>query len=222
MNRILLTVLVLFPMSTLSAQAGEKPLGIAELRQLYESLLSGKTLVTVTKTDDIFIAKERKFYKSVDTDDGGFEVPIETSVIRLKDGKVIETTAIKILDRVQDLGGIPIIYEEVRLTEVEEPGSEPREKVEFSGLFRVSRNDRGGFVVESFGLMPTVSLDNGTSSPAGSMASFSCFPVEGKTRCVLTIRDYKLGEYKSLVGYTLGEPIGTDYTEISDEISSNR
>ena len=50
------------------------------------------------------------------------------------------------------------------------------------------------------------------------MLSFSCFPEGGLAKCVSTVRDYKLGEYKPLEGYVLIEPAGGDMVEVSVEL----
>lgn len=53
---------------------------------------------------------------------------------------------------------------------------------------------------------------------AGSMVSYSCFAEKGNAKCILTIRDYKLGDYKPLLGFTLVEPAGGDVVEVSEEV----
>jgi hypothetical protein len=87
------------------------------------------------------------------------------------------------------------------------------------GLFRVSKNDKGGFVVHNFGLIPSVDVEGNKNTIAGSNISYSCYPEKSLAKCVLTVRDYRLGPYEPLVGYTLKEPIGGDFVEISQEIA---
>lgn len=213
-------VLVLVLMSVLPLGAEQKPLSVAEFRQLYDSLLSGKTLVSEAKEGGAVIRKERRFYPPLETGDGEFEIPITVAVTKTVDGKLEQKTSIDILDRVNDLGGQAIVYEEYRRTTVEQAGEETRttNEVELGGLFRVARNEKGGFDVHSFGLMPSVLADGDSFSLAGTMAQYSCFPEKEVTKCVLTIRDYKLGDYEPLVGYKLAEPAGGDFVEVTEEV----
>ncbi|HVY55512.1 MAG TPA: hypothetical protein VHC46_07125 [Thermodesulfobacteriota bacterium] len=194
---------------------------IAEFRQMYDSLLSGKTLVTQSREDGMDIMKERKFGQAIGVGNGDFEVPIETVITKSKDGAPVETITISILDRVNDLGGQPIIYEETRKMSVSATGSETHQtsQTESIGLFRVSKNDKGGFDVQNFGLIPSVDVEGNKNRIAGSNIVFSCYPEKNLTKCVLTVRDFRLGPYKPLVGYTLKEPIGGDFVEISQEIA---
>jgi hypothetical protein len=201
--------------------AAETGITIAEFRQLYGSLLAGKTLVTQHKEDGMDITKESIFGQPVDVGSGDFEVPIQTVITKTKDGAPVETITINILDRVNDLGGQPIIYEEAKKLSVANSGSGAQEtkEVEFMGLFRVSKNDKDGFVVHNFGLIPSVDVEGNKNTIAGSNISYSCYPEKSLAKCVLTVRDYRLGPYEPLVGYTLKEPIGGDFVEISQEIA---
>lgn len=202
-------------------KAAETDITIAEFRQMYDSLLAGRTLVTQSKEDGMDVTKERKFGQAIGVGNGDFEVPIQTVITKSKDGAPVETITINILDRVNDIGGQPIIYEETRKMSVTASGSETLEtnEVESIGLFRISKNDKGGFDVHNFGLIPSVVVDGGANKIAGSNISYSCYPVKSLTMCVLTVRDYNLGKYKPLVGYKLKEPIGGDFVEISQEIA---
>ena len=170
------------------ASAAENDINTAEFKQIYTSLLAGKTLVSTSE----------------------------------KDGAQVQKVTINILDRVSSIGGKPVIYEEARNMVVEEEGAEPRttEEGEFVGLFRASKNDKGGFDVHNFGLIPSVEVEGDASSIAGSNLSFSCYPAEGVAECVLTVRDYKLGGYEPLVGYQLLEPIGDDFVETAREVGN--
>jgi hypothetical protein len=213
-------ILALISVYSLDAYAEQKPLSVKEFRQLYDSLLAGKTLVTEITEDGVVIKKERQFGKAVDVGDGEFDIPVSVVITKIKDGRLEQKTTINILDRVNNLGGQAIVEEEVRKTTVETLGSETltTREIEFNGLFRVAKNEKGGFDTHSFGLVPSVLVDGDSLSLAGSMVSYSCFPEKGTTRCILTIRDYKLGDYKPLVGYTLVEPAGGDVVEISEEV----
>lgn len=205
----------------INLKAAETDITIAEFRQMYDGLLAGKTLVTQSKEDGMDITKESSFGQAIGVGNGNFEVPIQTVITKSKDGSPVETITINILDRVNDLGGLPIIYEEAKRMSVASAGAASREtgEVEFMGLFRVSKNKKGGFDVHNFGLMPSVVVDGGTNKIAGSNVSYSCYPENSLTKCVLTVRDYELGKYKPLVGYKLKDPIGGDLVEISQEIS---
>ena len=208
----------------ISAQAEQEPLNVSEFRKVYDSLLSGKTLVTETKQNGTIVKKERHFGSAVDIGDGDFEIPVKTVVTTITDGKLDQKVTIDILDRVNDLGGHAVVYEEIRKTSVEEQGSVPRDtdEREFAGLYMVSKNEKGGFDVHNFGLMPSVLIEDSSVSIAGSMVSYSCFPEGGKAKCVLSIRDYKLGDYKPLQGYTLIEPIEGDLVEVAEEVRKEK
>ncbi len=201
-------------------QAGESDISITEFRQIYDSLLSGKTLVTETEEDGIAIRTERQFGQPINVGGNDFEVPITTMVTKTKDGQTIQTMRISILDRVNDIGGQPIIYEEARRMVVENPDAAPLDtnEVEFMGLFRVSKNAKGGFDVHNFGLVPSVVVENNQNKISGSNLSYSCFSENDASKCVLTVRDYKLGDYTPLVGYELLEPVGNDLVQTAVEV----
>lgn len=217
-------VIVFIVSGYISAQAMQEPLNVSEFRKLYDSLLSGKTLVSETKQNGTIVKKERHFGSAVDVGDGDFEIPVKTVVTTTMDGKLDQKITIDILDRVNDLGGHAVVYEEIRKTSVEEEGSVSRDTgdVEFAGLYTVSKNEKGGFDVHNFGLMPSVLIEGTSVSIAGSMVSYSCFQEDGKSKCVSSIRDYKLGDYKPLVGYTLIEPIEGDLVEIAEEVTKDK
>ncbi|MCI0453866.1 MAG: hypothetical protein L0Y68_02585 [Candidatus Dadabacteria bacterium] len=223
MRKIILLSTLLFVLifiCSLNAHAKEGPLGVKEFRQLYDRLLAGRTLVTETTQDGVVIKKERQFGKAVDVGDGEFDIPVSIAITKTKEGRLEQKTTINMLDRVNNLGGQAIIDEVVRKTTVEKPGSETlaTREVEFNGLFRVAKNDKGGFEVHNFGLVPSILSDGDSLSLSGSMISYFCFPENGRTKCILTIRDYKLGDYKPLVGYTLIEPAGGDFVEVTEEV----
>ena len=205
-----------------AASAAESDITTAEFRQLYTSLLAGKTLVSNSEEDGLTITKTRTFGQPVDVGGGDFDITTTTVITKTKDGAQVQKITINILDRINSIGGKPIISEEARKMSVEEGDSDPRttEEIEFVGLFRVSKNDKGGFDVHNFGLIPSVSVENDSTSMSGSNLSFSCYPAEGVTECVLTVRDYKLGDYTPLVGYQLLEPIGGDFVETAREVGN--
>jgi len=217
---LLIFVLALLTTYSSNLYAKDEPLSVKEFRQLYDSLLAGKILVTETTQDGVIVKKERQFGKAVDVGDGEFDIPVSIVITKSKDGKLQQKTTINVLDHINNLGGATIISEEFRKTTVEEPGSEPQttREIEFNGSFRVSKNDKGGFDVHNFGLVPSVLVDGDSMNLAGSMISYSCFPETGNTKCILTIRDYKLGDYKPLIGFTLVEPAGGDVVEVSEEM----
>jgi hypothetical protein len=218
-------VIVLILNGYIPAQGKQERLNVSEFRMLYDSLLSGKTLVTETKQNGTIVKKERHFGSALDVGDGDFEVPVKTVVTTTTDGKLDQKITIKILDRVNDLGGHAIVYEEIIKTFVEEQGSVPSDtgEREFVGLYAVSKNEKGGFDVHSFGLMPSVVYEeDGSLSLAGSMISYSCFPEKSKAKCVLTIRDFKLGDYTPLMGYKLIGPVGGDVVEIAEEVPTEK
>ena len=212
--------IIILLLASVNIRASETDITITEFRQLYDSLLAGKTLVTSTQEDDVDIVKERTFGQAVGVGGNDFEVPIELVISKSRDGVPAETIKISILDRINDLGGQPIIYEEARNMEVEITGAQSRDtgEIEFMGLFRISKNDKGGFDVHNFGLTPSVVVDGNTNKIAGSNLSYSCYPENGLTKCVLTIRDFHLGPYTPLVGYKLMQPVGGDLVEISEEM----
>jgi hypothetical protein len=223
MNRILLITsvsLLVFMLCWSNVRAGDSNLTVSEFRQLYDSLLSGKTLVGEIKKDDTDVRKERIFGKAIDIDDGRFDIPVKILITTSKNGEIQQKIAIDLLDAVSSVGGSAIISEQVRKTSIENKGQEPftTHDIEFQGDFQVSKNDKGGFDVHNFGLQPSVLVKDGKTSLAGNMLSYSCFPENGLSKCVLTIRDYVLGDYKPLEGFTLVEPAGGDVVEVGMEV----
>ena len=119
-------VLVLITTYSSNVYAKDEPLRVKEFRQLYDSLLAGKTLVTETTQDGVIVKKERQFGKAVDVGDGEFDIPVNIVITKTKDGNLEQKTTINVLDHVNNLGGATIVSEEFRKTTVEEPGSEPK------------------------------------------------------------------------------------------------
>ncbi len=217
---VLAGLLIILIIGGVDLNASESDITITEFRQLYDSLLAGKTLVTESEQDGADVIKVRKFGQAVGAGGNDFEVPIEVVITKSKEGVQVNSITIHILDRVNDIGGQPIIYEETRSMSVLSTGAQPldTDEVESVGLFRASKNDKGGFDVHNFGLIPSVVVDGDTNKVAGSNISYSCYPENNLTKCVLTVRDYNLGSYTPLVGYTLKGPVGEDSVEISREM----
>ncbi|MEM7008835.1 MAG: hypothetical protein AAF462_06835 [Thermodesulfobacteriota bacterium] len=201
--------------SSLSSIADDS-IGVAEFRKLYDSLLSGKTLVNETSVDGLVIKKEKIYGSAIDTGDGEFDVPVTQIVTYTKDGEQQVQAKVKIIDRVNDLGGKAIIQEEITSLSVLEAGDKvPEEAIgtEFGGIYRVGKNDQGGFDVHNFSLTPSVVIEDDKLSLAGSMITYSCSAQDAKTVCDYTVRDFELGEYVPNKGYKIGNPIGGDFTE---------
>ncbi|GEM_PF-1041192 len=213
-------LLIILLIGGIGLSASESDLTTSEFRQMYDSLLAGKTLVTESEQDGVDVIKVRKFGQAVGAGGNDFQVPIEVVITKSKEGVPVNVITINIIDRVNDINGQPIIYEEARSMSVASTGAQPldTDEVESVGLFRASKNDKGGFDVHNFGLIPSVVVDGDKNKVAGSNISYSCYPENSLTKCVLTVRDYNLGPYTPLTGYTLKDPIGDDFVEISQEI----
>lgn len=212
---LLIAVSIIF-MSAGIAAAGEA-LGAADFKKLYDSLLAGKTLVNETEEAGTVVKKERQYGKAVDTGGGDFDIPVKKVITTTVGGDVSSTITVDIIDRVHDIGGVAIIQEEITGMSVKEAGDEKPEEssgVEFGGVYRVSANDKGGFDVHNFALSPSIKIDGDTTSLSGSMISFSCYSQTDKSVCKLNVRDFELGDYEPFQGFTLGAPIGDDYTEV--------
>ncbi len=218
---MLRTVFILMMALTIGAllsidSLAEDSVGVVEFRKLYDSLLSGKTLVNENQEDGMVIKKEKIYGAAVDTGDGDFDIPVTQVVTYTKDGKLELKAKVNIIDRVNDLGGRAIIQEEITSLSVMEAGdkvSEDAHGVEFGGIYRVGKNDQGGFDVHNFALTPSVLIEGEKLSLTGSMTTFSCSAQDKKTVCNNTVRDFELGEYEPYKGYKLGNPIGGDFTE---------
>ncbi len=132
---------------------------------------------------------------------------------------MVQKKTLNILDRVNNLGNSAVIYEESRSLTVENAGSEPltTRDTEFLGQFIAAKNDKGGFDVYNFGLIPSVVVEGGTNTIAASNISYSCYSENNKSKCVLTIRDFNLGDYSPLRGFALGDPVGSDLVIVAEE-----
>lgn len=194
-------------------------LSTTEFRQMYDSLLAGKTLSTQAEKDGVTVTSEWQYGQAMDLGESDFDIPVTRVITVSKDGEMVQKKTLQILDRVNTLGNSAFIYEEARTLTVENAGSEPltTRDTEFLGQFIASKNDKGGFDVYNFGLIPSTHVEGDSDEVAASNISYSCYPENGKSKCVLTIRDYKLGEYDPLKGFTLGDPIGTDHVIVAEE-----
>ena len=212
---IMFLAVLMITMSSISSIADDS-LGVSEFRKMYDGLLSGKTLVNESEQDGTVIKKERIYGAAVDTGDGDFDIPVTQVITYTKDGKLELQVKINIIDRVNDLGGRAIIQEEITGISVLEQGDKVPEEAtqtEFGGIYRVGKNDKGGFEVHNFSLTPSLLIEGETLSLAGSMISYSCSQEDKKTVCNNTVRDFELGEYEPYKGYKIGKPIGGDFTE---------
>ena len=212
---VIFLAVVITVLSSFSTYADDS-LGVSEFRKLYDSLLSGKTLVNETSEDGMTIKKEKIYGAAVDTGDGDFDIPVTQVVTYTKDGKLELKAEVKIIDRVNDLGGRAIIQEEITSLSVIEAGDKVPEVahgIEFGGIYRVGKNAQGGFDVHNFALTPSVLIEGDKLSLTGSMTTFSCSAQDKKTVCNNTVRDFELGEYAPYEGYKLGRAIGGDFTE---------
>lgn len=217
------SVFVLIVFLTAVSTRADESLGVAEFRTLYDSLLAGKTLVAESDENGTTVKKERHYGKAVDLGDGDFEIPVEQVITYTADGKIDRKITIDVVDIVNDLGGHAIIQEEIRGITVLEAGDEKPEEargVEFGGIYRVGKNDKGGFDANNFGLTPSLKVDGDSLTLAGSMISYSCYPENAKTVCTLRVRDFDLGEYEQFRGYRTGEPIGGDFVEVLKEVTA--
>jgi len=212
---VLVLAVVIGVMSSFNTLA-EDSLGVSEFRKLYDSLLSGKTLVNESQQDGVVVKKEKIYGKAVDTGDGDFDIPVSQVITYTKDGKMEWKVQVNIIDRVNDLGGRAIIQEEITGISVLEHGDEKPEEsngIEFGGIYRVGKNAQGGFDVHNFSLTPSLLIEGENLSLAGSMITYSCSVQNAKTVCNYTVRDFELGDYEPYKGYKIGEPIGGDFTE---------
>jgi hypothetical protein len=212
---IFILVIVIGAFSSFSSFA-EDSLGVSEFRKLYDSIMSGKTLVNESQQDGTVVKKEKIYGKAIDTGDGDFDIPVSQVITYTKDGKLELKVKVDIIDRVHDLGGRTIIQEEITGISVLEEGDEVPEdsnEIEFGGIYRVGKNAQGGFDVHNFSLTPSLLIEGENLSLAGSMITYSCSVQDAKTVCNYTVRDFELGDYEPYKGYKLGKPIGGDFTE---------
>jgi len=219
MSKIIMSLALMFLLFLGGMDVNAANLSTAEFRQLYDSLLAGKTLSTQVEKDGVVISSEWQYGQAIDLGEGDFDIPVTRAITITKNGEMVQKKTIEILDRVNTLGNSAFIYEESRMLTVENAGSEPltTRDSEFLGQFVASKNDKGGFDIYNFGLIPSVAVEGENDEIAASNISYSCYSENSKSKCVLTIRDYKLGDYNALQGYTLGDPIGTDHVIVAEE-----
>jgi len=218
MFRISYVLILAIFIGTLSSfnTLAEDSLGVSEFRKIYDSLMSGKTLVNESEQDGTVVKKERIYGKAVDTGDGDFDIPVTQVVTYTKDGKIELKVQVNIIDRVNDLGGHAIIQEEITGISVLEEGDKVPEEsygIEFGGVYRVAKNAQGGFDVHNFSLIPSLSIEGEKLSLTGSMITYSCSAQDAKTVCNNTVRDSELGDYVPFKGYQIKDPIGDDFKE---------
>jgi len=219
MSKVIMSLALILIMFTGGVSLQAKGLSTTEFRQMYDSLLAGKTLSTQAEANGATITSEWQYGQAVDLGEGDFDIPVTRVITVTKNGEMVQKKTLQILDRVNTLGDTAFIYEEARTLTVENAGAEPltTRDSEFLGQFIAEQNDKGGFNVYNFGLIPSVHVEGDNDMVAASNISYSCYPENGKSKCVLTIRDYKLGEYNELQGFTLGEPIGSDLVIVAEE-----
>lgn len=219
MSKIIMSLALIMLLFAGGYNLQAEQLSTAEFRQMYDSILAGKTLSTQAEKDGVTVASEWQYGQAVDLGEGDFDIPVTRVITVSKDGEMVKKKTLQILDRVNTLGNSAFIYEESRMITVESPGAETlsTRDTEFLGQFIASKNDKGGFDVYNFGLIPSTHVEGDNDEVAASNISYSCYPENGKSKCVLTIRDYKLGEYNALEGFTLGDPIGTDHVIVAEE-----
>jgi hypothetical protein len=219
MSKVIMSLALILTMFTGGVSLQAKGLSTAEFRQMYDSILAGRTLSTQAEANGATITSEWQYGQAVDLGQGDFDIPVTRVITVTKNGEMVQKKTLQILDRVNTLGDTAFIYEEARTVTVENAGAEPltTRNSEFLGQFIAVKNEKGGFNVYNFGLIPSVHIKGDNDMVAASNISYSCYPENGKSKCVLTIRDYKLGEYNELQGFTLGEPIGSDYVIVAEE-----
>jgi hypothetical protein len=158
----------------------------------------------------------------LDVGGNDFEVPIEVVISKSNYATRVETITLHIVDRVNVLGDQPIVSEEMRrMSVMSDNALRNTNEVESIGLFRVSKNSKGSSNVSNFGLIPSLDVEGNKNNPVDSNLTYSCYPENGLTKCILTVRDYKLGPHTPPVGYAVSDAIGGDYVEISKEMKNN-
>ncbi len=219
MTKIFMSLALVLSLSVGVINSYAKDLTTTEFRQLYDTMLAGKTLSTQVEKDGNVIKSEWQYGQAIDLAEGDFDIPVIRVITVFKDGEMLQKKTLNILDRVNNLGNSAVIYEETRMLTVESAGSEPLKTrdSEFLGQFIAAKNDKGGFDIYNFGLIPSVVVGNGANTIAASNISYSCYPENSKTKCTLTIRDYSLGDYDPLKGFNLGDPVGTDHVIVAEE-----
>lgn len=219
MTKIFMSLALVLSLSIGVINSYATDLTTTEFRQLYDSLLAGKTLSTQVEKDGAVIKSEWQYGQVIDLAEGDFDIPVTRVITVTKDGEMVNKKTLNILDRVNNLGNSAVIYEESRMLSVESAGSEPltTRDSEFLGQFIASKNDKGGFDVYNFGLIPSVVVEEGANKIAATNISYSCYQENSKSKCVLTIRDYNLGDYSPLQGFALGDPVGTDHVIVAEE-----
>jgi len=219
-----LAIALIFVISIQSSIAKQQKMSVSEFINSYNALLAGKTLITEIVEDGSTITKIRQYGQAKKLENGNYEIPVEVVINISKEGKLDQRYTLKILDKVIDHGGVAIVADEVVETKIEKSGLEPivSDDEEFNGHYIVTKNDKGGFDAWSFSLVPSIVSDDKLTdlNLGGSMIHYSCYPENGLTNCVLTIRDYMLDDYEPMVGFKKMNPHGGDLKEVSKEIKN--
>jgi len=219
-----LAIALIFVISIQSSIAKQQKMSVSEFINSYNALLAGKTLITEIVEDGSTITKIRQYGQAKKLENGNYEIPVEVVINISKEGKLDQRYTLKILDKVIDHGGVAIVADEVVETKIEKSGLEPivSDDEEFNGHYIVTKNDKGGFDAWSFSLIPSIVSDDKLTdlNLGGSMIHYSCYPENGLTNCVLTIRDYMLDDYEPMVGFKKMNPHGGDLKEVSKEIKN--
>lgn len=225
MKRFYLLSLLFFLTLLISVQpalAKKKYMSVNAFISSYNKLLAGKTLLTETVDEGITTKKTRMFGQAEQSGEGSYQIPVQVVVEISQDGKIDQRYTLQVIDKVVDHGGLAVITEDVVKTKGEVSGLEPvmSEDEEFNGHYIVTWNKKGGFDVWSFAPIPSIiSNDDMTEFKlGGSMVKYSCYPEKGLTNCVLTIRNYKIDDYKSLEGFKKMKPHGDDLVEVATEV----
>ncbi len=219
-----LTIILIMVISIHSSFAKHQKMSVGEFINTYNTMLAGKTLITESVEDGLKTTKIRHYGQAKKLDNGNYEIPVEVIINITKDGSLDQRYTLKILDKVIDHGGVAIVVDEVVETKIEKSGLEPivSDDEEFNGHYIVTKNDKGGFDAWSFSLVPSIVTDDKLTdfSLGGSMIHYSCYPEDGLTNCVLTIRDYKLEDYEPMVGFKKMNPHGGDLKEVAKEVKN--
>ena len=218
-------LILLLIVSVQSTSAKQKHMSVEEFVEAYNSLLAGKTLVTESVADGVTTNKVRNYGQPNKLANGNYEIPVEIVITVSENGVMDQRFTLKVVDKVIDHGGVAIITDEVVETKREVSGLEPviSDDEEFNGSFVVTKNKKGGFDVWSFSMVPSVISDDNMTDLrlGGSMAHYSCYPENGLTNCVLTIKDYEIDNYKPMKGFKKKKAHGGELVEISKELQSD-
>ena len=114
MTKIFMSLALVLSLSVGVINSYAKDLTTAEFRQLYDTMLAGKTLSTQTEKDGNVVKSEWQYGQAIDLAEGDFDIPVTRVITVSKDGEVVKKKTLNILDRVNNLGNSAVIYEEAR------------------------------------------------------------------------------------------------------------